>query len=403
MVPPHYHELHRAARSGDLMQLIHEGGRGSLKSSLAPLHIVIDIMQSPQHNAVALRQVGNTLRDSVVVDINKAIDRLQVGHMWHYSKSTHDFTYKPTGQMIKCRGADDERKLKSTTFERGFCAWMWLEEADQFRGMEQIRSIRQTFLRGGPLTEYWTFNPPKSRDHWINREAERDHPSRFLLKSTYLNVPREWLGDQFFLEAEDLRSLDERSYRHEYLGEATGYGDHVFENVEPLTMSDEMIAQFDVVYNGVDLGWYPDPWAYVRMYYHSATRSLYIFAEETGLKVTTEKQVERITKHLKKRETITMDNMPPQDRDRYRELGLEARAVDKANGYREGSIEWLAKRVAIYIDPERCPLSYQEFRSYQYQSDRQGNVISAYPDANDHTIDAVRYGLQPVIKSRRNV
>lgn len=31
---------------------------------------------------------------------------------------------------------------------------------------------------------------------------------------------------------------------------------------------------------------------------------------------------------------------------------------------------------------------------------RTGNLISAYPDAKNHHIDAVRYGMQPVWKQR---
>ena len=31
---------------------------------------------------------------------------------------------------------------------------------------------------------------------------------------------------------------------------------------------------------------------------------------------------------------------------------------------------------------------------------RIGNLISAYPDAKNHHIDAVRYGMQPVWKQR---
>ena len=35
-----------------------------------------------------------------------------------------------------------------------------------------------------------------------------------------------------------------------------------------------------------------------------------------------------------------------------------------------------------------------------FERDKDGNLISAYPDAKNHHIDAVRYGMQPVWKQR---
>ena len=48
----------------------------------------------------------------------------------------------------------------------------------------------------------------------------------------------------------------------------------------------------------------------------------------------------------------------------------------------------------IYIDQKRCPKTYFEFSTYEYEQDKDGNFISAYPDKNNHSIDAVRYSLQ---------
>lgn len=60
-----------------------------------------------------------------------------------------------------------------------------------------------------------------------------------------------------------------------------GSGGAVFDNVTVEEITDAEIAAFDRIYNGVDWGFYPDPWAFNRMHYDAARRTLYIFGELT--------------------------------------------------------------------------------------------------------------------------
>ena len=52
------------------------------------------------------------------------------------------------------------------------------------------------------------------------------------------------------------------------------------------------------------------------------------------------------------------------------------------------------------IDPQRTPITYKEFTEYEYERDKDGNVISGYPDKNNHTIDATRYALESLYNKR---
>ena len=47
------------------------------------------------------------------------------------------------------------------------------------------------------------------------------------------------------------------------------------------------------------------------------------------------------------------------------------------------------------IDRRRTPHAYDEFVGYEYERNKEGEIISGYPDANNHLIDAVRYALEP--------
>lgn len=168
---------------------------------------------------------------------------------------------KHTGQQINFYGDDDPTKLKSFRPAFGYVGIVWFEELDQFDGMGEIRNLNQSMLRGGPrYWEFCSFNPPKSRDAWVNEEQIYDDPDRLIHHSNYLQVPQEWLGPQFILEAEKLKARNEMAYRHEYLGEVTGTGGAVFDNVVNFEMTDAMIEQFDRRNFGLDFGFAVDPW-----------------------------------------------------------------------------------------------------------------------------------------------
>ena len=63
-------------------------------------------------------------------------------------------------------------------------------------------------------------------------------------------------------------------------------------------------------------------------------------------------------------------------------------------------MKWLASLNHIYIDPNKCPDTWQEFTEYEYERDKENNIISGYPDANNHHIDATRYALESFWKRR---
>ena len=106
-------------------------------------------MKNPKRHCVAMRKVGANLRDSVYMQLKWAIDMLGAGDEWEEKSSVPELVYKKTRQRIIFRGADDPKKIKSIKVSDGYIGYVWYEEADQFFGMEEIRSINQSLLRGG--------------------------------------------------------------------------------------------------------------------------------------------------------------------------------------------------------------------------------------------------------------
>lgn len=370
------------------------GGRGSTKSSFVSIVVVLLLLMNPNCHAVVLRKVANTIRHSVFNQVMWALDELQVLHLFKVNNSSFTMTYLPTGQQILFFGVDDKTKIKSTKLPFGYVGIVWYEELDQFAGMEEIRNLNQSLLRGGPT--YWCFysyNPPKSRDNWVNQESLYLEKDRLISHTTYLDVPREWLGDQFFLEAEKLKEKREELYRHEYLGEVIGTGGDVFSNVTDKRMSDEDVAAFDHLCYGLDFGFAVDPLAFVCMHYDRKHEILYIFDEVYRYQFDTKPAAEAVKARAHRRLVIA-DSAEPRTIRAFEKLGCNIRGAKKGPDSVEHGIKWLQDLRRIYIDKERCPNTYREFVGYEYQQDRNGNFISRFPDMNNHSLDAVRYGLE---------
>lgn len=395
LLAPSFYGLHRAVKHHDYTHYWLRGGRGSTKSSFISVEIILQMMQHPNVNGVAFRKVGNTARNSIYEQLLWAIQQLGVTAYWKKTFSPLELTYLPTGQKILFRGLDEENKGKSIKCSNGYFGIVWFEELAEFNGPSEIDTTLRSLLRGGP--EYWVFysyNPPKSRDSWVNQDALVDTPDRIVHTSSYLDVPKEWLGEQFFLEAEKLKQKNETFYKHVYLGEVTGTGGAVFDNVEAMPMTAEQIGQFDHRYYGLDFGFAVDPLAFVAMHYDAKHEDLYIFDEIYQQKLTNRNAAELINKKYPA-VRILGDSAEPKSIYEMREFGTNVNGARKGPDSVRFGINWLQSRAHIYIDQNRCPNAWREFSGYEYERNRDGQFINAFPDKNNHAIDAVRYGLQP--------
>lgn len=401
IIAPSFFDVHQALKNNDYTHYWLAGGRASTKSSFISLEIPLGMMKDKNANAVVLRKVSNTLKDSVFNQLIWALDKLGVLDYWQINKSPLELVYKPFGNRILFRGSDDPQKLKSTKFVKGYCRYIWYEEVSEFYGMEEIRNINQTLMRGGNMfTVFYSYNPPKNINNWVNAEALVVREDKLLHKSNYLTVPKEWLGEQFFLEADHLKEVNELAYRNEYLGEATGTGGAVFDNLTIREITDDEIKSFDKIYDGLDFGYAVDPACYVQVYYDKTRKKLYIFSEVYGAGLSNERLWEKIIEKKISRATITADSAEPKSIDKLNSLGqIYVIGAKKGPDSVEYGIRWLQDLEEIIIDNKRCPNSAREFGLYEYERDKYGEFKSKYPDVNNHSIDAVRYAIEDETKS----
>lgn len=399
IIAPSFYGVHWDIQDGLHTYYDLYGGRGSAKSSFISVELILGITQDPQANGIVFRKVGFTIGTSVFEQCLWAIDALEMNDLWRVTSSPYKLTYKPTGQVILFRGLDKAKKLKSVKVAHGYLKYLWFEELDEFAGPEEIRSVQQSVMRGGPrFIVFKSFNPPISRTNWANEYVLKPKKDALRHKSCYTEVPLDWLGEQFISDANEQKETNPRAYEHEYLGNPVGTGGEVFDNLVLREITDEETEQFDNTYMGIDWGWYPDPYHWSKMHYDGARKTLYIYDEYHVNKQSNFETWNALVKEkgVSGSDLITADSAEPKSVEDYRNYGSFCRPAIKGPDSVRYGIKWLQSLKAIVIDPVRCPATAKEFSHYEYERSKDGDIISGYPDADNHSIDSVRYAMERV-------
>lgn len=401
LIAPPFYGPWRRIRDGRerIDELWMDGGRGSCKSTFASIMIICGLLDDPEANAIVYRKVANTLRESVFAQLWWAVEQLGLTDRFQRKYSPMAIECPQTGQRVLFCGADKPEKSKGLKLAHGYFRYLWFEELTEFNGMADVGTIVASIFRGSNkrgLTIY-SYNPPMSKRDWVNIEAKKHREHRLRHHSDYRGVPTEWLGARFLAEAEAKRLQNETQYRHIYLGEETGTGGEVFENVIVRDVSPDEWNGLPT-YCGLDFGFAGDPDCFVRCAYDKKRGVLYMVSEfaSTGLLLDT--LAEEVRKRSG-RDVVTCDSADPRSIATLRAKGLRVIAARKGPDSIDHGVKWLQTRTRIVID-RRCKLAADEFPLYEYDRDKEGNPIPRYPDKNNHTIDAARYAMESVSGQR---
>lgn len=389
----------RASLDPNKLHIACKGGRGSGKSSNVA-HIIVQMLMRYAVNGVAIRKTDNTLEQSVYEQIKWAIAEQQVTHLFKFNKSPLRITYKPRGNYIVFRGAQNPERIKSLKDSQFPFAIGWIEELAEFKTEDEVKTITNSLLRG-ELADglfykfFYTYNPPKRKQSWVNKKYETQFQpnNTFVHASTYLDNP--YIAKAFIEEAEATREKNDKRYRWEYLGEAIGSGVVPFDNLEFRTITDGEFTTFDNIRNGLDFGYATDPLAFVRWHYDKKKNGIYAMDEFYAQKVSNRKIAQWLHEKGYQSDEIHADGAEPKS---IAEIKFEHN-VPRIRGAKKGpdSVEygekWLDDLDFICIDPKRTPNIAREFESIDYQVDRDGNPKPRLEDKDNHTIDSTRYAF----------
>lgn len=388
-----------------------KGGRGSLKSSFVFIYIIWamtrDYLNGEVTHTVGLRKVKDTIKDSIFNNLLWAIEILGVGDLWEFKNTPMRIYLKDGGGEIIFRGCANQRdyeKIKSIKFKKGKVKYAVFEELTEYSGLDEILSILQSLFRGTDTAKaFYMYNPPASRNNWVNKEVKIKRPNRFVHFSTYLQAPKKWLGDIFIKEAETLKKVNPRKYNHMYMGEETGEGLEIYPVISPenkngvlefRTITDEEIKEMTKIDRGLDFG-YTHASCYSECYYDMKNQIVYVIDEVYLYQANNFLLATEIKKKSGSR-YINGDNEDPRTINEMNGHGLNVGKALKGKDSKSHGIKWLQDRAKIIIDKKRTPNIAYDFETYEFKKDKDGNIVYDYPEEPDGSA-SVRYALEKYI------
>ena len=372
------------------------GGASSGKSVFLAMHTVYDLIRGGR-NYLVCRQVGSTLRGSVVQEILKVIDAWKVSSYFVHNKSLGTLTCENGSQAIFI-GLDDVEKIKSITPAKGVFTDVWVEEATETseaavgqlflrqRGGSEKVAKRLTMSFNPILQTNWIYTKYFKDIGWADDQKEYRSDELLILKTTY--------KDNRFLTNQDIQRRENETDKYRYdvysLGNWGILGSAIFRNwrVEDLS---GMSAQFTDHHHGGDFGYSSDPAALVVSHYDRMRKTIYVYGElyETGL--TNDVLAER-QKDMVGTTPVVWDSAEPKSIAELQRHGANVYGAKKGKDSVLHGIQWLQQQ-EIVIDA-KCINMRNELMQYKWKEDKGGNALPIPLGVGDHLIDALRYAYE---------
>lgn len=426
VIAPAFQEFWKASAAGHYTKYVLKGGRASGKSYTIPIRIVSDIVEYPV-SALVVRQVQDTLADSVFENFREATRILGVEHLFRFVPSKLEIEYLPRrvyhddgrmemGNRILFKGADKKgAKIKSIKQSKFPISHLFFEELAEFEDSETVTTIELSVLRAdldvpsdyrkGRKASYkifYAYNPPESKYHWLNERYEFSEigPETYVHHSTYLDNP--YLGKQFIQEAKMTEKLNERKYRHVYLGEPIGSALVPFPNlqVKPGIIPDALVQTFDKLRKGLDFGFSGDALVYGEWYYDKDLQAIFAVDEIAGIGLRDSMLATLLKEGGHDQDGVIWADSASSDRiaslrHDYGIRNIHPVAKKKVNGKNsvEAGLEWLANLTAIVIDPQRTPHIADEFSKAVFLKDSKDRSTGVIDPRYDNAPDSTRYAF----------
>lgn len=371
-----------------------KGSRGSKKSKTAALWIICNMPKYPLANVLCVRAVGNTLKDSVFADLKWAIHRLGLDHLFKCTISPLEITYLPSGSKILFRGMDDPLKITSISVDVGYLCWCWIEEAYQIFSEEDFNTLDES-IRGHLPEGYFkrmmlTFNPWSAQSWLKSRFFDTVDDDVLALTTTY--ECNEWLSETDLKLFEDMKKRNPKRYRVAGEGNWGIEEGQVFENWEVQDLTD-LIPKFSNVYHGCDFG-VQDPNCCLSVDVELGQKKIYIFDEYYQGNITLDTLIGEVRKRVGK-SYVTCDGAWGQNIIEFNTHDIWALPARKGPDSVKHGIMWLQDfEIIIHKD---CVNTIREMELYRWDVDKFGNPTDKPVDKDNHSIDALRYAVEPLM------
>ena len=388
-----------------------KGGKGSKKSATTALNLIYRILKYPCSNALVVRSVMNTHRDSTFAQLKWAQSKLRVSHLWRNTVSPLEMTYIPTGQKIIFRGFDDVLKLASTTVSQGYLCWVWVEEAYEIEKEADFDKLDLSVPRGEIPPHLFkqttlTFNP-WSEKHWL-KSRFFDNPKEDTSTYSTNYLCNEFLDNTDRGIFERMKEQNPRAYEVAGLGnwgiiDGLVYENWVVSEFDYNELGKEYIGKRLVSDNswqykcffGLDYGYTNDPTAFIAFAVNPISKEIYIFDEHYEKKMLNSDIANMIKAKGFAKERIRADCAEPKSNEDLRRMGI-GRILPSVKGA-DSILNGIAKiqEYRIIVHP-KCINTIAELTAYVYDEKRTHNGKVMPKDSENHLMDAFRYAFEDV-------
>src|SRR5690625_77183 len=394
-----------------------KGGRNSFKSSVIALKLVYDMLlyirQGEKANVVVIRKVANTIRHSVFLKIQWALEKFGVLEQFKTTVAPFAITHESTGSTFYFYGSDDFQKLKSNDIDDIIA--VWVEESAEFDSAEEFDQLNITFMRQKHhlaqfVQFFWSYNPPRNPYDWINEWSDSliGHPNYLVHDSSYKDDELGFVTQQMLDDINRIKKNDYDYYRYIYLGEPVGLGTNVY-NMSLFKPIDELLDDDPLILIDIatDTGHQVSATTHLAFgltakrkvilldtYYYSPQGK----ANKKAPSQLSEEYFEWYTgireKYNKPIDVMTIDSAEGALRNQlYLDYGLRLHPVAKKKKVEmiDNVHSLLADGRFYYLDTENNKVFIEEHKKYQWDKKTLDTDNPKVIEIDDHTCDAFIY------------
>jgi phage terminase large subunit len=368
------------------------GGAGSGKSVFVVQREVIHNINLGT-NLLVVRKVGKTNRDSTFALFKSIISAWNLGAYFKINQTDMRITNKLNGAQIVFAGLDDVEKLKSITFENGVLHRVWIEEASEIAKKDFIQlnlRLRGKLPKGKFYQITVSFNPIEVthwlKDYFFDNNSKSEKTS--ILHTNYKD--NRFLDDEYIETLESFEDEDKYYYNVYTLGEWGVLGNVIYNKYKVWDFLHQSKLDFDNIdkFIGLDFGYNHPAVAALMSYYDD---EIYIHDEIYMKKQTNDVMIEEVTDRWGKDYSIIADSASPDKIEEFAKEGFDIKGAKKNKESVKHGIDWIKRRL-VHIMPH-CQNHINEFQSYKWKEDKNGDIIDEPVKYHDDCMDADRYAL----------
>jgi phage terminase large subunit len=397
------------------------GGRGSGKSHGVATAIVLRML-TERMRVLCARELMNSLSESVHTLLESKIDALGLHEFFEITNNS--IACITSGSEIIFKGLFQNASGLKSLESIKLC---WLEQAEAV-SKDSLEILKPTIREPG--SEIWMTLNPDNPEAPAQEYADGKKDNTLRDHFTYLDNP--WWGEALEIERLDMQRTDPDAYAHTYLGECrfaseacVFAGKYSIEAFEPdlshkrdndyakdtlwrlgrhealeEVLRREKETTWQGPLQGADWGFSQDPTTLVRCWIFQ--RVLYIEYEAYAVGCDIDKtptlfdQVPDASKYRTRADCARPETISYMQNNGYPKVS----AAKKWKNCAEDGVAFMRSFDRIVIHP-RCTHTAAEFRLYSHKVVKlTGDILPDLEDKNNHTIDAIRYALEPAIQQR---